>query len=191
MVALVVLAAGAGTRFRAAGGRGHKLLAPYGDGTVVEAAVGHAVESGAGPVYVVVGATDLSLDADLRAAVHLVDNPSWQDGMAASLRAAVGAVAGDGHDALVVGLGDQPGIDPEAWRRVAAAGSAIAFARYGGRRGHPVRLAAEVWPLLPRSGETGARRMAQAHPDLVGEVPCPGSPRDVDIPADLRGEGWA
>lgn len=187
VVALVVLAAGAGTRFRAAGGTGHKLLAPFGEGTVVGAAVGSALRAGAGPVYVVTGDTEVApgLHTDQQQTVTFVPNPHWSDGLAASLQAAIGAVRADGHDALVVGLGDQPAIDPEAWRRVARSDAPIAFASYAGRRGHPVRLAAEVWPLLPHSGEVGARSVAQAHPHLVAEVPCPGSPRDVDTPSDL------
>lgn len=187
MVALVVLAAGAGTRFRAAGGSSHKLLAPFGDGTVVEAAVANAVHSDAGPVYVVVGTTDLNLAPDLSDKVTLVDNPNWSAGLAASLHAGITAAQQDGHDTVVVGLGDQPSIHPDAWRQVANAPSPIAFATYAGRRAHPVRLAASVWPLLPHVGETGARSVAQAHPHLVTEIPSSGSPHDIDTPADLPG----
>ena len=87
----------------------------------------------------------------------------------------------------MVGLGDQPGLTVETWRALAApAPTPIAVATYHGKRGHPVRLAADVWPLLPPSGDQGARRLLEARPELVTEIPSRGDPRDIDSRADLR-----
>jgi CTP:molybdopterin cytidylyltransferase MocA len=187
--ALVVLAAGAGTRFD---GPTHKLssrLPATGSDpaeTVLERSVRHAVQADAGPVIVVVGATDHPLGDDLRGHVAVHRNPAWAEGQATSLQAAIDAARAGGHDAIVVGLADQPGIAPDAWRLVAAAPGPIAVATYDGRRANPVRLDDEIWHLLPTSGDEGARTLMRVRPELVVAVPCSGSPADIDTEEDLR-----
>jgi molybdenum cofactor cytidylyltransferase len=175
----VVLAAGAGTRFA---GPHHKLDAVIDGRTVLERSVLTALESGVGPVVVVTGAHRGSLPAGVTELHHSL----WADGQATSLTVAVEWAAADGAGAVVVGLADQPFVTAEAWRRIAASASPIAVATYDGVRSNPVRLAAEVWPLLPRTGDHGARLVMRARPDLVDLVPCPGSGADIDTWEDLQ-----
>lgn len=181
--AALVLAAGEGSRFS---GDGHKLNAPFRGKPLWSWAVQAAVDAGLDATYVVTGAVDLPLQSP----VIRVQNDAWADGQATSLAAGVAAVEAAGHDVVVVGLADQPLVDADAWRRVAAATDApIAVATFDGARRPPVRLAAAVWPLLPREGDEGARAVMRERPDLVTEIPCSGQPVDIDTLEDL--ERWS
>jgi nicotine blue oxidoreductase len=186
-VAAIVLAAGGGSRYTASGGEGHKLLAPFQGRTVVEWAIDSAAAAGLDSLYVVRGDTDLPVPPLASRAVHFVANDRWREGMATSLRAGLTRARRDGHHAVVVGLGDQPLVLAESWQRVARAkAKPIGVATYQGMRGNPVRLSSLVWPLLPLTGDQGARLVMRRRPDLVMEVPCPGGAADIDTVDDLR-----
>ncbi|MBV9952903.1 MAG: nucleotidyltransferase family protein [Acidimicrobiia bacterium] len=179
----VLLAAGAGSRFAS---DTHKLLARIGDRTVFEHALETVLAAGFDQVVVVTGAVDLD-ELLVGRPVERVVNERWADGIATSVQAGVTVAQAAGCDAVVVGLADQPGITADAWRAVASADATpIAVATYDGRRGNPVRLAAEAWPLLPTDGDEGARVLMRDHPDLVTEVPCSGTAFDIDTTDDLR-----
>ncbi len=97
-----------------------------------------------------IGATDLlsALDS-IKGDLTIVVNEQWNQGIASSLAGAVTLAGAHGHDVVVIGLGDQPLVEPSAWRAVAAAtGKPIAVATYGGQRRNPVRLDRSVWPRL-------------------------------------------
>lgn len=177
--AAFVLAAGGSSRF----GDGHKLTAVVNGRPVIAWSVAAALEADVASVHVVWGAIDLS-DL-LPSGVMTEHNPDWAAGQATSLACAVRAARRDRRAALVVGLGDQPMVGAEAWRRVAASAAAIAVATYGGRRRNPVRFAAETWDLLPTVGDEGARQVIRRNDSIVEEIPCPGDPTDVDTLEDL------
>lgn len=191
-VVVVLLAAGSGSRFA---GTGHKLLATLPGPeprTVFGRALCHATDAAIGPVVVVTGALDAALlaadpaTAELLAGALVRANPRWADGQATSIHVGLDAARELGAAAAVVGLADQPFVPAEAWQAVAAGGASIAVATYAGRRGNPVRLDADVWDLLPHAGDEGARVLMRARPDLVVEVPCTGSPADIDTEEDLH-----
>lgn len=179
--AAVLLAAGEGSRFE---GPTHKLRAPFRGRPLAAWAIEAVVAAGLDEVIVVTGAVDL---ADLiPTGVTVLHNENWSQGQASSLRGAVWYAETQSHDAIVVGLADQPMVPSAAWQAVAASSSPIAIADFDGDRRPPTRLAKDVWPLLPVSGDEGARGVLRARPDLVEAIACNGSPVDIDTLEDLR-----
>lgn len=171
MIAAVVLAAGAATRF---GSPKQQLLLP----AVLDAARTSSVDE----IVVVAGAYPVEADA------RVVECPEWERGPGASLRCGLTALPPE-TQAVVVVLADGPDLSAAAVERVIqswreGAGDIVA-ASYGGDRGHPVVLGRAAWPLVP---DEGARAL---EPVLV---PCDdlGPPGDVDfadeVPGRLRRE---
>jgi CTP:molybdopterin cytidylyltransferase MocA len=186
---VVLLAAGAGSRFH---GDVHKLSASFrqsghdDDSTVIERALASALAADIGPVVVVTGAVADVVPAHLTDSVTVCHNEQWDEGQITSLHAGIDAARALGATSVVVGLADQPFIDPAAWRTVAEAGGPIVVATYAGRRANPVKLDAVTWDLLPTTGDEGARALMRVRPELVREVACTGSPADIDTTEDLR-----
>lgn len=181
-----LLAAGSGSRFT---GDEHKLLADLHERPVWHHALRHVAAAGFDHVVVVTGALQLTLPDDIDPQ-HVVvrHNPRWADGQAGSVQLAVATATEWGADAVTIGLADQPFVTSQAWRAVANADAEcrIVIATYDGEPGpNPVRLAAEVWPLLPTTGDAGARAIIRDHPQWVCRVACVGSGADIDTLEDL------
>ncbi len=171
----VILAAGEGSRFNAPE---HKLESKLKKKSLLWWACTHALRAGFAEVLVIEGALPVSgLVPD---AVSIVHNHDWADGQSRSLQVAVHYAELSDYDTVVIGLGDQPFIPPEAWRRVAASTSPIAVAKFDKQATPPVRLHSDTWGLLPLDGDEGARQLLRSRPEMVTEVPCPGSAVDVD-----------
>lgn len=182
----MLLAAGGGTRFA---GDVHKLRAPLRGRPVLAHAISALAASGLDAV-VVTGAVDVAdLVPDGMSTLH---NPCWEQGQATSVQVGIAEARRRGHDAVVVGLGDQPFVTSEAWQRVADADADLAVATYDGRRGHPVRLGATVWDVLPTTGDEVGRAVMRDRPELVREIRFDAGhatelpATDIDTVEDLR-----
>lgn len=180
-IAGLLLAAGQGSRL----GR-PKALVEVGGRRLADRAVAVLRDAGLAPVVVVSGAAPIDLPG-----VLVAHNPGWVTGMGSSLRTGLDALPPDA-DAVVVSLVDQPGVGPEAVRRLVAAyeaGAEIAVATYDGEPRNPVLLARAHWPAVAESatGDRGARAFLRAHPDLVTQVECGdiASADDIDTREDL------
>jgi molybdenum cofactor cytidylyltransferase len=179
----LVLAAGAGRRFG-----GPKQLAELDGRPLVEHAVRAMTASPVGRVVVVLGALveEVTATVDL----HGADTrhcERWDEGQAASLACGLAELAD--CEAVVVTLGDQPRMSPDAIRRVIAArgeGADAVRATYRGNPGHPVLLERQLFESFRNvTGDHGARNVLLSVP--VREVPCDdlGGGEDVDTPAEL------
>lgn len=182
----MLLAAGGGTRFA---GEVHKLRAPFRGRPLLAHALDAVVGSGLDAV-VVTGA--VAVEDLVPAGIAVLANPDWAEGQATSVHVGIAEARRRGHDAVVVGLGDQPFVAAADWRAVAACDADLAVAVHDGHRGHPVRLGAAVWDLLPHRGDEVGRALMRDRPELVREIRCeagPGSDRpatDIDTVEDLR-----
>lgn len=179
MLCAVLLAAGSGSRFA---DPTHKLLAELRGRPVYEWALDAVIGAGFDEVVVVTGAAELSLPPTVRE----IHNGRFADGQATSLQCGVQAATALGADALIVGLADQPFITTAAWLAVAASPAQIAVATYDGQRANPVLFRRSIWSLLPSEGDQGGRSLIALRPELVSEVPCPGSFADIDTMEDLQ-----
>lgn len=188
MIAAVVLAAGGSRRL----GR-PKQLEAWGSSTLLDHVLDQVRRFPVDEIWVVLGA---GLE-EVRAGVDLTDfgiveNPEWEDGLATSLRVGLDAVTRlSKAEAAFIVLGDQPDIPEEipaklveAWRKSKAL---AVVPKYRYTAGNPVLVARELWPrLMSLTGDEGARRLLQAHPEWVEEVWVESlPPRDIDTQRDL------
>jgi molybdenum cofactor cytidylyltransferase len=185
----IVLAAGSGSRF---GGR--KLLAPWGEGVLLGAALAAAFAAPARSVTLVTGSDAESVAAAARAfdrRVKIVHAPDHAEGMGASLRTAIASLPADAQGAFVF-LGDMPRVPvavPPQLARALAAGAPAAAPVFDGRRGNPVLIGRQLFPdLLALTGDAGARSVLQGLGDRLAlvEAPDDGVLFDVDERTDLK-----
>lgn len=187
MIAGLLLAAGGARRFGS-----QKLVAQIGGVPIVRSAA-DALASRVDQLVVVTG-SDSALVRDALAGVvaRCIENAEWSAGLSTSLRAGILAVERDAA-AVVIALGDQPGLDPElvqavidTWR---ATGKPVVATRYRGMRGHPVLLERSVFGEASGvRGDVGARMLIERDATRVAYVDVDAdAPRDVDTPMDLEG----
>lgn len=184
----LVLGAGASSRL----GQPKQLL-PYRGSTLLEWVVAQARQASAlDEVVVVLGraAEEVRERVDFGGA-KVVDNPVFGEGCASSYRAGIGAIDGT-SDAIMILLGDQPGVNPQIINRVAEVfretDHQIVLASYRGRKGHPMLFARPLFDkLVDLHGDKAAWKLVDANPELVGaaELDCP-FPEDINTPEDFE-----
>jgi molybdenum cofactor cytidylyltransferase len=178
----LILGAGASQRL----GQPKQLLS-FGGTTLLGWVVGQAeLAAGLDELVVVLGraAEQIRERVDFGAA-KVVDNPVFGEGCASSYRAGLAALNPQ-SDAIMIILGDQPGIRPEIIDRMAnewrQGNSQIALCSYRGRRAHPMIFAKPLFnQLVGLHGDKAAWKLVDAHTNLVQEIQL-----DLPLPDDIN-----
>ncbi|CAM3840413.1 nucleotidyltransferase family protein [Roseateles saccharophilus] len=191
--AVVVLAAGRGSRFR---GPGHKLEQNLGGAsgaeTLLARSLRHAIATRL-PVVVVTTPALAPAVHQLVAARDIVTLPERDAqgrlqpvGMGHSIVAGVSAT-GDADGWLILPA-DMPLVRPATIMAVAEGLERypVCYAQYRGIQGHPVGFGTELYSeLVALSGDEGARRIVARYAAQPIEVDDPGVHIDVDTAEDL------
>jgi nicotine blue oxidoreductase len=175
----LLLAAGAGTRFG-----GPKALARDDDGTSWLLRSVQALRPCA-EIVVVLGAEAERAAALLPMSVARLRADDWAEGMGASLRAGLSALAATSHASALVSLVDLPDVDAAVVARLASVADApdvLARASYDGVPGHPVLLGRDHWAgvIETATGDRGARDYLASHEVALVECGDLATGADVD-----------
>jgi len=165
VIAAVVLAAGAATRY---GAPKQRVFLP--------AVLERLAQTSVGDVVVVEGA--YTLDGVDVGEARVVRCPDWERGPGASLRCGLAALGDDVEAALIV-LADGPELDPRAVERMIAhrVDAPVVVASYDGTRDHPAVLSRAAWSDIPDEGARALDAKLIACDDLE-------PPGDIDYPEE-------
>ncbi len=192
-VSALLLAAGSSSRMRGA----DKLLEPVAGAPLLRRAAEALLASRADEVVVVLRPGDEARRAALSGlGLRIVENPAAAEGMGASIRAGMAALAPEAEAALVA-LADMPEIgakeidsllaafDPEEGREIVRAASAA------GEPGNPVLFGRRFFEALRGlEGDEGARAILAAHPESVRLLPLRGVAARTDLDTPEEWEAW-
>ena len=183
---IILLAAGGSRRL----GRPKQLL-PWGNTTLIRHMAGVALESGCGPVVVVLGCeAGGCASALLGMNLHVMVNGQWVTGMGGSISLGLKTLLllQSDLEAVIIMLCDQPAVTVDVLRSLIheqqKAGCAVVASRYSGTLGPPALFTGEMYPKLLRlkSGE-GAKTIFSQTND-VSVVEFPEGSRDIDSQED-------
>ena len=178
----IVLGAGTSTRL----GRPKQTL-PFGDTTLLGHVLRDVEASSLERVVLVLGgAADEALAAITPERTEVAHNDAYGTGCASSLLAGLDA-AGD-TDAVMLLLGDMPGVDASVIDRVAEAWREhrpwAAVTNYRGELGHPFVFASTAFAdLRELHGDKAVWKLIERHPEQVDRI-------DVDLPLPRDVDTW-
>lgn len=189
LVSAVVLAAGLSSRM----GGAHKLLLDAGGEPIIRRTVRAVLGIQPAEIVVVTGYREADITAALcNLAVRFCHNPDFAAGQPGSVAAGLRALTAPCQAVMII-LGDQPLLTPEALNRLVMAYQAVPQGRSmlvplcRGTRGNPVVIAAHLIPtILSGSLRLGNGKLIETYPDQIATVEMMDEAfiRDCDTPED-------
>lgn len=190
MISAIVLAAGQSLRMGT-----QKLLLPLGNTTVIAHIVDSLLAGGLSRVIVVTRAGEPHIaEALVGREIQFTENPDTKGDMLSSVRCGLRALTGD-CQAVMLALGDQPGITPEMVRDLAIDyglhPEGILVPVFEGKRGHPMIFSVKYRnEILEQHDGSGLRGLLLAHPQELREWTADSAAvlADMDVPEDYQRE---
>lgn len=188
-IGILLLAAGSSSRL----GQSKQLLEIEGVPLLRRAALS-ALESGIGPITVVLGANEAAhRKALVDLAVEVISNRRWETGMGSSLKAGLAHMLmhTPATEAVLIMVCDQPLVTSVHLKTLAGAfskaGKKIAASFYSGTGGVPAIFHKALFPELTGLPDAqGARKIISLHPELTHTINLPEGAFDLDTPEDLN-----
>jgi molybdenum cofactor cytidylyltransferase len=182
----IILAAGQSKRM----GSTNKLLANWRGKTPLEYVCQAALGSNCEATIVVTGHQREQVTQALKGAdVEIIYNPDFASGMASSIKTGVSRASQSGSGAIIVLLGDMPGITSRMIDKIIEAGNAsepeaIIVATCGNKKGNPLLWKSSYFnQLLELEGDQGARQIITKYKDKTVELELGVAARfDLDTP---------
>jgi molybdenum cofactor cytidylyltransferase len=189
-IAAVVLAAGAGSRYRDSGAQGPKQLASIHGRPMLQLAIDRVSQLPLKAVYTVLGYSWQSI-ADNICNTEVLINSNWQRGLGSSIALATTEITRrqPSCQGLLFVLADQPVLGSEQLTEILQLfnGHQPICASYKGSIGVPALFPQKMFSTLKGlSADFGAKAVLQSMRDSLITVPMPAAALDIDTVEDLQ-----
>ncbi len=186
---IVLLAAGASSRM----GRPKQLLMYQGK-TLLDHAISSAKNSKAKSIVLVIGANeDAIVQSVVAPRITIVQNKSWEQGMATSIKTGLQKILTEkpGIESVIFMACDQPFVTADLLNKLidsyVQTQKPIIASSYGNSAGIPALFDKTIFAALMKlTGDKGAKKIINQHPDLVYSIEFPLGNNDIDTLSDYE-----
>ncbi|MGN6638097.1 MAG: nucleotidyltransferase family protein, partial [Mucilaginibacter sp.] len=162
--------------------------------TLIQNGIDSARQAGMQPIILVLGSnSQVILNESDTAGVIVVENETWQTGMASSVIAGINALENSFPltEAVILMVCDQPYVDELLLRKLICkhqdSRKPIVASKYANILGVPVLFRRSLFKeLMDLEGDSGARKIIQQYADAVEAVPFPEGSIDIDTTDDYE-----
>lgn len=170
-----------------------KQLLPFHDKNLLLHSIQVAIETGAKPVVLVLGAYADVLQGGITQHVEVMINKEWEEGMASSIRKGIEKLQSVSPlcEQVIFMVCDQPFVTASILQKLVfkkqETGKPIVASSYGNSLGIPALFDKTMFSALSElQGETGAKKLIKEHAGLVASIDFPLGNTDIDTMADYE-----